>query len=302
MTVIVSKGLGICNGCIKLQETDRTLALQASDSQDRIDTVVLRLNDNDNVRTCDFYIINGLPSNSPVRPELTRNESVWEIGLADLFISANSTTISSTRITDTRLDSERCGVMSSISEFDTTGLYEQIQSDMAEFKNVEQQEFLEWFETIVGILDEEVAGHLQLEIGMLANLTTSDKTDLVHAINEVNAKVGDTDELPDPTKNVVENVTALNTNLVNVIAKVDALIEICQETVTTDQWGWLVLSNIEDYYAIPLNINLQNCFLANGSEFQNTYWLRLFEFTTNLAFKARTTVTVTYIRIPRTSN
>lgn len=213
MNVIVNKGFAICNGCLKLQETDRTLALQASTNQDRIDTVVLRLNDNDNVRTCDFYVINGLPSNSPIRPELTRNESVWEIGLADLFISANSTTISSTRITDTRLEEERCGVISAIAEFDTTGLYEQIQSDLAEFKTVEQQQFLEWFQTIIGILDEEVAGHLQLEIGTLSTLTTQDKTDLVSAVNEVNENVGDVTELP-ATGSVVDNLNVLNTNLV----------------------------------------------------------------------------------------
>lgn len=185
MNVIVNKGIGLCNGCIKLEEQDRTLNIQAATALDRIDTVVLRLNDNDAYRTCDFDVLTGTPSTNPVRPDLTRNESVWEIGLADLLISANSTQISNARITDTRLDTERCGVMNSIAEFDTTALYLQIQTDLAEFKEVNEAEFNEWFEYIRDILDESTAGHLQNEIGTLPNLLTETKSSLVEAINEI---------------------------------------------------------------------------------------------------------------------
>ena len=48
MNVIVYPGFAMCNGCMKLEEAQRTLAIQASSTAyDRIDTVVLRLNDND---------------------------------------------------------------------------------------------------------------------------------------------------------------------------------------------------------------------------------------------------------------
>ena len=127
MNILVEPGFAICSGGMKLEEKQRTLAIQASDSNyDRIDTVVLRWNDNDSDRICDFYVIKGTPASNPVRPSLTRTESVWEIALADLFISKNSTEISNQRITDTRYESARCGVISSISEFDTTTLYQQV--------------------------------------------------------------------------------------------------------------------------------------------------------------------------------
>lgn len=165
MNVIIQPGFAVCNGCLKLEEEQRTLSTQVSNaSYDRIDTVVMRLNDNDTERICDLYIVQGIPSENPVRPELTRNASVWEIGLADLFISKNDTSISNQRITDTRYETERCGIISSVSRFDTTTLYQQIQSDLAGFKSEEQEQFLAWFENIKEQLSQDAAGNLQDQI------------------------------------------------------------------------------------------------------------------------------------------
>lgn len=165
MNVLVEAGFALCNGCMSLEETQRTLAVQASDTtHDRIDTVVLRLNDNDSVRSCDLYVLQGIASASPVRPTLTRTESVWEIGLADLFITPNSSEISNQRITDTRYETERCGIISAISEFDTTSIYNQVQADLAGFKAEEQAHFIEWFDYMKDQLSEDAAGNLQLQI------------------------------------------------------------------------------------------------------------------------------------------
>ncbi|MCI5873447.1 MAG: hypothetical protein PUJ55_05720 [Clostridiales bacterium] len=190
MNVIVSPGFAMCNGCLKLEEAQRTLAVQASSATyDRIDTVVLRLNDNDSERICDFYILEGTPATSPVRPTLTRTESIWEIGLADLFIAKNSTVISNQRITDTRYETERCGVISSVSKFDTDFIYHQVQADLAGFKSEEQADFIAWFEEIKGQLSEDAAGNLQNQIGTLPSLVTEVKTSIVAAINWVAEKL-----------------------------------------------------------------------------------------------------------------
>ena len=186
MNVIVAPGFAMCNGCLKLEEAQRTLAVQASSTAyDRIDTVVLRLNDNDSERICDLYILQGTPATSPVRPELTRTESIWELGLADLFVAKNSTVISNQRITDTRYETTRCGIISSISQFDTETLYQQIQADLAGFKEEEQADFIAWFEEIRAQLSEDAAGNLQNQIGSLPSLVTEIKDSLVNAINWV---------------------------------------------------------------------------------------------------------------------
>lgn len=177
MNVIVNPGFAVIEGGLKYEETQRTLAVQASDTTyDRIDTVVLRWNDNANARSCDLYVIQGTPASKPVRPALNRESSVYEIGLADLFIAANSSAISSARITDTRYESARCGIISSIAEFDSDTIYEQIQADLAEFKTDEQAQFLAWFETIRDQLSEDAAGNLQLQIDAMKTADTKDNT------------------------------------------------------------------------------------------------------------------------------
>ena len=165
MKVNLYAGFAICNGCQKLQESNTTLDIAtASAVNDRIDTVVLRLNDNDDVRECEFYVLTGTPAVAPVRPALTQTDSIWEIGLADVLVKANSTQISNANITDTRYETARCGVISSISEFDTTTLYQQIQSDLQEFREVNQANFIAWVESLKSKLDEDVAANLQLQI------------------------------------------------------------------------------------------------------------------------------------------
>lgn len=162
--VVVNPGFGICAGCMKLQETYYGLAMDVSNtSNPRIDTLVLRLNDNDSVRTCDFHIVQGTPSSVPVAPALTRNSSVWEIGLANLFkptiVSAQNPVV----VTDTRLDPSRCGVISSISEFDTSELFRQIEDAIVGYED----EFNIWFHNLQTQLSGDVAGNLQNQIDNL---------------------------------------------------------------------------------------------------------------------------------------
>lgn len=165
MNVVVKAGFAIVQGCLKLEENDRTLAIQASSAtNDRIDTVVLRLNSNDDQRYCDLYVREGTPATNPVRPNLVRSDSVYELGLADIFVTKTITSITQSKITDTRYEAERCGVISSLSEYDTTTIYKQVQADLKEFKDTEQAQFMAWYENIKNILDENTAGHLQNEI------------------------------------------------------------------------------------------------------------------------------------------
>ena len=168
MKVNLYAGFAICNGCQKLQESNMSLDIAtASAVNDRIDTVILRLNDNDDVRECEFYVLTGTPAVAPVRPALTQTDSIWEIGLADVLVKANSTQISNANITDTRYETARCGVISSISEFDTTTLYQQVQADLQEFRDINQAEFIAWVDSLENKLSGDVAGNLQLQIDEL---------------------------------------------------------------------------------------------------------------------------------------
>lgn len=128
MTVIFTGGTCLIEGTIGTEKNVREMAFQAADTQDRIDTVVLRFNDNRDVRSIDYYVKTGSSSDTPIRPELTRTDTVWELGLCDVYIPANSSSISQSRITDTRLETSRCGLCLPFATVDTTGLYDQIQA------------------------------------------------------------------------------------------------------------------------------------------------------------------------------
>lgn len=186
MTVTVKSGFALIEGCRKYEEADRTLVLQAASSTyDRIDTVVMRLNDNDDVRACDLYIVQGTPASNPVRPALTRTASVYEIGLADIFVQKNATTISANKITDTRLEAERCGIVSAVSKIDTTTLFNQY-----------HQDFVNWFDSIRDILDESTAGHLQNEIDALTQRASSLESRATSAESSILTLEGKFDDSP----------------------------------------------------------------------------------------------------------
>lgn len=208
--VVVNPGFGICNGCLKLQENYYGLEMSvASATNPRIDTVVLRLNDNFDVRACTFDIIQGVESSNPTPPALTRNSTIWEIGLANIYKPAVVSVANPVVVTDTRLDSSRCGIISSVSEFDTTSFYNQVQNDLMYFKNVAEADFLRWFENLQTQLSGDVAGNLQVQIGALSQLVTANKLNLVAAINEISRR-----SVPSvPTRSVTPvSSQSLNTN------------------------------------------------------------------------------------------
>lgn len=117
MTVVVSPGSAVIRGTTCIENYERTLTVQAADTNyDRIDSVILRYNNNEDVRAIDFYILQGTASSSPVQPTLTREGAIYEIAIANIYIPVNSNTISNERITDTRGDSSRCGWATGVSQ------------------------------------------------------------------------------------------------------------------------------------------------------------------------------------------
>lgn len=190
MTVQVAAGFAVIDGGLCQETETRTLEVTAADdTYDRIDTVVLRWNENVDVRTADLYIIAGTPSANPVRPTLQRDNSIYEIGLADVFVTKRVATVTNDKITDTRYETGRCGIVSSVSEWDTTTIYQQVQADLAGFKAEEQAEFLAWFESIRDILDENVAAHLQGEIDTI-NDTLDNLNASTVSFDDTTAQIG----------------------------------------------------------------------------------------------------------------
>ena len=162
MDILVDPGHCLIQGRHGYNEAVSALTVSAADpSLPRIDLVVLRLNLGVSALSIELFMVDGAAAVSPAAPALTRNSTVYELALAEIYVAAGVTAITQANITDTRLDSDRCGVVASIiGDTDTNTYYAQIAADLAEFKAGREADFDAWFAGIVDILDESTAGNL----------------------------------------------------------------------------------------------------------------------------------------------
>ena len=200
MSVVVDTGMGLISGRQYAQDAERTLQIPTADtSLPRKDRIVLRMDLNTQYRNNELYVVAGTAASSPQPPALTRNNVVYELALATISVAANATSITAADIADERANTDVCGYVTNVlGQVDTSvinaqfqAFFEQTQEDTSDWEDAQQAAFTSWFNTIKGQLGEDAAGNLQNQIGVLSNLTTSEKSNLVGAINEVNAKEPD---------------------------------------------------------------------------------------------------------------
>lgn len=166
MSVVVQPGMGMSPaGAMFFEPKPRTLLVQAAESQDRIDIVVSRDDQSTNVRCTDLYVVKGVAAQTPIAPELTQNSTISEMELAEIFVAKNTSTITNQRITDTRLNTDVCGVFATAwPEVDTKPYFDQIQAIADEESAAWQVKFNAWFGRMKDQLSTDAAGNLQQQI------------------------------------------------------------------------------------------------------------------------------------------
>lgn len=192
MFVLVQPGDSWINGRMyRIVDDAKRLRIDPSDSAtSRIDRIVVGA-DYAN-RTITAYVKKGSPAFSPQAPELQRDTTKYEICLAEVTIAPGATQITQSAIKDTRLDNAVCGLVTGLVEtIDTTTLYNQLetwrlefmerketqlaewiatfQKNMNDWKTVEQQAFVDWFNGIKGQLNGDIAGNLANRITDVEN-------------------------------------------------------------------------------------------------------------------------------------
>lgn len=209
MAVVFNPGYVNIGGKVKYFDGIERFDLEvASGTLSRIDIGVYRRDDINR----DIYpmVITGAYSSNPQPPALVREGGIYDIQAAQWTVARGVITINQANITDTRMDPNLCGwVMATVKEIDfsqitaqfdnyfdlyielvaeryaaynaSMGVNEQdaaqsladfksqLQVDLAGFKT----EFLVWFDTIKGILGEDVAGQLAIEIQALQQRVTA---------------------------------------------------------------------------------------------------------------------------------
>lgn len=186
MQTIMKPGKGWINGYYINNDSDYVLQHDIADGVlKRIDRVVMRLNHQS--RQIEIVIKKGTNASNPLAPILQRDADAYELALADVLINNGATQITQANITDLRLNKDLCGIVKgTIEEIDTTSLFNQYQSWIAQQKqlynndftnwtndkrqefndwmNTEQSDFEAWLESIKDLLDTNIAANLQNQI------------------------------------------------------------------------------------------------------------------------------------------
>lgn len=212
----VTVGTGYCNvdGKVRFFDTNTNLSFAtANGTYPRIDTVVIERNDTD--REITMKVVTGTYSgNNPTATAPVRSGGIYQIVLAEVYISAGATAITQANITDKRADTSVCGwVVGTVDAVDVEQMTAQAQA-----------EFLAWFDEMKDQLSEDAAGNLQLEIdGLTARLnalaadevsydsTTSglSASNVQSAIDENSASITDLESAVTALNN---SITTLNTS------------------------------------------------------------------------------------------
>lgn len=147
LNTIVSPGKAIMRGHLYENTTDLTLTHDIPEPDlDRIDRIVLRLNLNNAVRDIKLHVKTGTPSNSPVAPELQRDEFIHEISIAQIKINANTVQLTPSNLIDERLDEELCGLVYSLISIPTDQLQNFINAkriELGDTTDIALNEFLQ---------------------------------------------------------------------------------------------------------------------------------------------------------------
>ena len=101
----------------------------------RIDRVIVEWKTTNYVDLPEIKILKGTPASNASAPTLTNNSTLRQISLAKITIPAGSTKITASMITDERLDSSVCGLVTDGLTVDTTTMQAQFSAFLAKIQN-----------------------------------------------------------------------------------------------------------------------------------------------------------------------
>lgn len=164
LTLTVKAGRANISGAFYWQKDDETITLEKNNATKSYN-IILRLNDNDAYRNITLLA-------SDTNEGITRSGSIYDMVLATVTVEGNTSEIKGSNITDTRLDSTRCGVVTNaIKSVETLDLFTQMTELFKEVKEQNQSEmsaneneFNEWLASVKDTLDSNTAGKLMNRI------------------------------------------------------------------------------------------------------------------------------------------
>lgn len=161
-TIKVMSGIAHCYGHWMENTAVEVLEIPQSDYvYDRIDRVVIRCDETEDVRDMFIYIKHGQAKSNPEPPALEKTDSVKEMCLAEIYVKKQTGSIKQSDITDTRANTAVCGwVVALIDKVDTSTLYLQWKKAYEDYYSKTQSAIDGWFSNIkenlngIGVLRE----------------------------------------------------------------------------------------------------------------------------------------------------
>ena len=183
MHVLVGSGRAFLDSRWMSNSAAVTLSINAAHSTlNRKDIVVVQLDYS--ARLIGIIVKTGTAAASPTAPAVVRNGSYYELELAEIYVKAGATSITTANITDKRENQSVCGyVVGLVDHIDTDGVWNQLEG-----------EFNEWFDGMKDQLTTDAAGNLQTEIDALDTRVST------------NTQVGST---------ALSNIATINSKLTN---------------------------------------------------------------------------------------
>lgn len=186
MTVTMSGGYANVDGKVRFFEESQVLQLETANNwdYDRIDTIVVERNDT--LRDVDVKVVTGTYSRDPEPTAPIRGNGIYQLVVAQVKVVHGAVRIVQADITDTRMSSDVCGIVTgAVEQVDFSQISAQFDSfmevhkkkvaedytaytdEIAAFESQAEESFTAWFEKIRDQLSTDAAGKLQNQIDAL---------------------------------------------------------------------------------------------------------------------------------------
>lgn len=162
MTLQIASGRGWFAKHWVNNSTDYLFTLEAADvTLNRYAAICIKVDETDNVRSAEPYVKYSDYATSPVKPVMTRSETIKEYCLAYVYIKAGATAITAADIEDTRGNNELCGwVTGLIEQLSTTTLFSQWEAI-----------FTDWFYNLTDLINENTEAMLVAALPVAVTVT-----------------------------------------------------------------------------------------------------------------------------------
>lgn len=147
--IVVESGRAWFNHTWSLLDADYPMVVPPSDVlEDRIDVVVLEVNENVDVRQNFIKIISGTPAEKPTKPALTNNLDIHQYALAYITVPANSVTLTQSNVENAIGLSSTPFVTGILETINIDDLIAQWKSQWSDWTEEVDLNWNEWFDTV----------------------------------------------------------------------------------------------------------------------------------------------------------